>query len=603
MNNRGLATSLFITLFIFGQSFASYGSDFPLSAILLLVKDEEPSLPSCANQIPEEGIAQGDYRSYSYPTQYPVTSMAASSRGWRIVAGTEGEGLFSFHRDQANPLVHALTEKSIHDVDISLDGSVITASDSDGKIYLFSCDTSVPHWSYATGGDDNDLYPEVEVVLSDDGRWLVAASDYHLYLFRWDSGAPVWKQQLSQNERLSSLDFSGDGSKIAVATEFGPAKKGLRSSMLHVLDRQGQGWKTEIFSQDAECTANISELPLALDESGSHLAVAGCDDRVRFFDTALKTPLWEVEVGDGEMITSVAISGNGQSLSFIGDTVRYVRDTGSAPDFSSSDSWAFNYWLTYSRPSVYGGLDSWGAPWDGNIGKNPLAGQQNLSMSENGHYMYAGGYGVSYLLHRDDHEVTRLFGVAQDVGQGFWATTMSPDASWVAAGSTFGDEILRFEVAPVQKISAAIPISVTFPDNPANVLDVFDFFGVDSFTIDYQILKPGRAADLVQDWYLNSLDKFGTWWLLDLLCSGDSSWSWVLNLDDGNIESSGSREIEAPQCFASSVSTIESYHLYADLEPENGTAGGVSLLYRDQLPLVKVQVGTGGSDRLHDQVK
>lgn len=567
-----------------------------LPAILLtLGGNSSPATAVCAGEPPAEGPVTNGYRSYAFDPSNPVTAVDISLRGWRTIAGTDGSGLFIFSRSQGEPLVHTLADASINDVSLSRDGSVAAASDSNGRIYLFECDSSQPSWSYPTEPDDDELYPEVELILSDDGRWLAAASDYNLYLFRRDKSTPVWKKKLSQNERLSTLAFSGDGSLLAVATEFAAAVNGQRAATIFLFDRHGIRWQAKVTSNANECTANISFLPLALSRNGSRLAAGGCDDQIRFWDTNSATPLWTVRIGNDQMITSLAMAADGTSLAVTDETIHYIRDTSTAPDFSSPANWAFDFWLTYQQPSVYGALDTWASPWDGTIGRGPIGSLEGISISDNGHYVFAGATGLSYLLHRDDNEVTRLFGAYHgDVGQYFQAAAISPEASWVAAGSIFGSEILRFEVAPVQKISTDLPLTVTFPDNPANIADFFDYFGVNAYTISYTVLKPGRAADVQQNWSLWGFD--GTFFVspsTDLFCSGDAEWSWTLNLEDGNIESIGSREINPPQCLASNVSSISAFELLADLKPSQTGAGGVSNFYTDSILLMSIQVSSG----------
>ncbi len=571
-------------------------SCFPGIQLLLSAGSGGPAPASCAGAPPAEGPITDAYRSYAYAPPDSVVAIDISLRGWRTIAGTEGSGFYLFSRSQGEPIVHGLVDSSIIDVDLNRDGSVAAVSDENGRIYLFECDAAQPSWTYLTAPDDDEIYPEVELSLSDDGRWLAAASDYHLYLFRRDSSTPVLNIELSQNQRLSTLAFSGDGSRLAVATEFGQGVNNQRSATIFFLDRKGLRWQSVVNADDSECTSNISFLPIALSRDGKKLAAGGCDDQLRFWDTSNSTPSWTAEVGSGEMITGLAMAADGKNLAFTNETIRYVRDTSTQPDFSSPANWAFNYWLTYQQPSVYGALDNWGS-WvgEGLTGKPPIEGVENISMSDNGHYIFAGATGLSYLLHRDDNEVTRLFGTLQgDVGQYFEAAAISPEASWVATGSIYGNEILRFEVAPVQKIKTNLPLSVTFPGDPTGITDFFDHFGVDSYTISYTVLKPGRAVDVQQYWSLWGFD--GVVFVSpfsDLLCSGDSEWSWTLNLPDGDVESIGTREIEPPQCMASNVSGISAFDLFADLKPVHSGQGGVSNFYTDSVPLLKIQVGSG----------
>jgi hypothetical protein len=108
------------------------------------------------------------------------------------------------------------------------------------------------------------------------------------------------------------------------------------------------------------------------------------------------------------------------------------------------------------------------------------------------------------------------------------------------------------------------------------------------------VLKPGRAARLKQDWSLWGTDSgVPVSPFTSFLCGGESQWSWTLDIADGNIEETGSHEIEMPQCLASNVSGFGAYELIADLPPDNPESGAAANLSTDQLPLVRIQTGTG----------
>nr|WP_320012467.1 WD40 repeat domain-containing protein [uncultured Desulfobulbus sp.] len=569
-------------------------NSIPSVLALLLDEDNEPPLPACAAIPPAEGPVSGIYRSYSYPVASSVMALAVSMRGWRTAAATEGDGLYIFQRGGFRPLVHALPETSLLDVAMSRDGSSVITCDNAGVVYFFACDASTPAWSYDTKQDDPSApYGAMQVTMSGDGRWAAATSGYFLYIFRRDRVQPVLKQMLGSNAlRLTSLAISQDGNRLAVATEFGSGANGTRSATLFFLDRYGVRWQKEVAAEELECTANEAFLPLDISADGSRLAAAGCDDQVRFWITTSATPQWITQVNDGQMLTSLALAEDGKSLAITGDTVHYLRSTAEQPDFTAGDNWALDYWLTYQQPSVYGVLDSWPSPWDGLIGRAPRGGLKNLGISDNGHYIFSGSTDVSYLLHRDYSDVVRLFGASQEVGQYFSAVAMAPDASWVAAGSTYGNEIVRFEVAPIQKVSTAMPLSFTFP--AGIVEDIFDFFGLDKIKIDYVVLKPGRAAELEQDWALwGTNGGVPVSPFTGFLCKGESAWSWTVSLVDGDIEETGSREIELPQCLSSNVSGFGAYELVADLPPKNPESGAAANLSRDQVLLMSIQAGTG----------
>jgi WD40 repeat protein len=561
---------------------------------LLLDEDLEPDLSPCAGAPPAEGPVAGRYRSYSYSTSAPVTALSVSLRGWRIAAATEGDGLFLLRRDTSEPVAHILPGSRLPDVAINRHGSSVFTCNDEGVLYFFECDASTPAWSYDTKQDDpKNPYHFMNVTISGDGRWLAAASDHYLYVFRRDRSKPVLKQALGGGTlRLTSLAMSQDGERLAVSTEFGAPSNGTRKATLYFLDRKGVRWQSQIASEETECTANDAFLPLDISSDGSKLAAAGCDDQVRFWNTASAAPQWAAQVNDGQMLISLALAEDGNSLAVTGDTVHYVRNTSEQPDFTAEENWAFNYWLTYQQPSVYGSLDTWSSTWDGTVGRAPMGGLKNLSMSDNGRYIFSGSTDVSYLLHRDYNDVVRLFGASQEVGQYFSAVAMSPNASWVAAGSTFGNEIVWFEVAPIQKVSTDMPMSFTFPGE--SVLDIFDFFGLDKIDIDYVVLKPGRASELEQNWAL-----WGTNGGVPIspftgfMCQGDSEWLWTLSLADGNIEKRGTREIELPQCLSSNVSGFGAYELIADLLPEKPELDAAANLSTDQLQLMSIQVGSG----------
>ena len=562
----------------------------------LQVNVNEPALPVCAGSPPAEEPAAGYYRSFSYSTPSAVLAVATSLRGWRTAAATQGDGLYLFRRGGFQPIVHALSGSLLRDVAMSRDGSAVITGDDEGVVYYFECDASTPAWSYDSKQDDpSNPYHFMNVAVSGDGRWLAATAGHYLYVFRRDRGQPVLHLALGGGSlRLTGLAMSQDGNRLAVSTEFGSATNGQRAATLYFLDRGGLRWQSQVMADDTECTANEVFLPLALSSDGSKLAAAGCDDQVRFWNTASAAPQWTVQVGDGQMLTSLALAADGNSLAITGNTIHYVRNTAEPPSFGAQDNWAFNYWLTYQQPAVYGSLDSWSSPWDGLIGRPPQGGLENLSISDNGHYIFSGSTDLSYLLHRDYNDVVRLFGASQEVGQYFSATAMAPDASWVAAGSIFGNEVVGFEVAPVQRVSTDMALAVTFPGDPTGILDIFDFFGVDTIDIDYVVLKPGRAAKLQQDWSLWGSDNgVPVSPFTDFLCSGDVEWSWTLDLADGNVEETGSHEITLPQCMASSVSGFGAYELLADLPPAVPESGAVSNLSTDLLPLMRVQVGTG----------
>ena len=224
--------------------------------------------------------------------------MAVSLRGWRTAAVTEGDGLYLFQRDASLPIVHALPGSTLSDVAMSRDGSAVVTADDEGVLYYFECDASTPAWSYDTKQEDPaNPYHFMNVTMSGDGRWLAAASDHYLYVFRRDREQPVLRLALGNgNQRLTALAMSQDGKRIAVSTEFGADVNGTRQATLYFLDRNGLRWQSEVTAAASECTANEAFLPLSLSSDGSKLAAAGCDDQVRFWNTASATFQWTAQV-------------------------------------------------------------------------------------------------------------------------------------------------------------------------------------------------------------------------------------------------------------------------------------------------------------------
>lgn len=149
---------------------------------------------------------------WSFNASYPVFSVAISSDGNYITAGTgtvamdDDAYVYLFNKVSSAPLWTYKAGSDVRSVAISSDGSYITSGSADKNVYLFDKSSSNPLWNYTAF---NSVWP---VAISSDGNYIAAASDY-VYLFEKSSSTPLWNYQTGGN--IYSVAISSDGNYIA----------------------------------------------------------------------------------------------------------------------------------------------------------------------------------------------------------------------------------------------------------------------------------------------------------------------------------------------------------------------------------------------------
>jgi len=135
-----------------------------------------------------------------------IPSIAISSEGNYIVAGNWDEKVRLFDKNSSTPLWNYSVGGYAISVDISSNGSYITAGSSRG-IYLFNRNSSTPVWDYGSGWVDT-------VAISSNGTYIVAGgfSSDKVHLFNRNSSIPLW--QYNTGNVVTSVAISSDGNYI-----------------------------------------------------------------------------------------------------------------------------------------------------------------------------------------------------------------------------------------------------------------------------------------------------------------------------------------------------------------------------------------------------
>ena len=234
--------------------------------------------PVVAQEVPEQQPL------WSYTIGSPVGSVAISSDGSYIAAGSWDHNVYLFSRDSSTPLWSYQTGGMDRSVSISSDGSYWTGYWGD-RVCLFSRADNTPLWSYATGG------PVISVSMSSDGSYIAAGSaDNRVYLFSRTSGTPLWSYETGG--QVFSVAISSDGSYIA-------AGSGDHNVYLFSRDSSTPLW--------SYTTGSVVEVSISSD--GSYIAAGSGDHNVYLFSRTSGTPLWSYTTGD--WVISVSISSDG----------------------------------------------------------------------------------------------------------------------------------------------------------------------------------------------------------------------------------------------------------------------------------------------------
>lgn len=552
-----------------------------------------PSPPPCANQIPEEPAADGDYRSYVFPIEtYSSNPKVAMARnGWRALVMSD-HGLDIFDRHNNAPLAHIpVNEPITASFSLAHDGSAFAVADTNllGSLRLryFECGTSTPVWTWMSNGGS---WPKV--AMGSQGKWVALTTNGPEYfaLFRRDQhkngvGTPVGSTEFDWQYPIRRMSFSGEKPCAAVIT----SSSFDDQYSLHLIDCDGISW-TSVLSGSQWTTPDGIVMDMSTD--GNYVVVGGFGGLIRFFSTKSGTPLWTLSVdSDGHQeayIKDVALSQDGSNLSFLlrkydyttmpgevadvpRDIVHYVRDTLSQPNLGHDGNWswlgdeAFAWRDTSPYPTPKANI----TPYFLNAFS-----LERIALSEDGHYVfvsgtfhYQDGQTASFVenktagitFHRDTGDPLRIY-LSGDTGIADRDGDLSPDGSWVImAGET---NVARFEVAPAERIRCKQPVEIDIPI-------IGSLLGLGTVTIDYTVYKTGRASRLRQDWDLYII-PFGELLGNVLTCTGDFTFNYPLLVPAGNEIVRSSREVDLPSCSVGETIGVEGYDLFSILKNELG---------------------------------
>ncbi|MFX1258448.1 MAG: PQQ-binding-like beta-propeller repeat protein [Promethearchaeota archaeon] len=284
-----------------------------------------------------------------YSLDYALDSLAFSSNGEYIVAGTRDNKIYFFHNSSSTPLWSFTTTYSVLSLDISSNGSYFVAGCRNGETYLFNKSSSSPLWinqSYTetdiedlaissdgnyivTGSGGNGIYwfernnstpiGHTEqggdwVAISSDGNYTVSARDGVIYLYNNSRSSPVWFYDIYQGGKC--LDMSSDGKYIVTTSMDGYIYLFDRSSSIPL-------WQYKI------------NVPLSISISSNGEYIAAIDlDHTYFFHRSNNNPLWSRQYGGEE----VAISSDGGFLAMISGSKVLIFNTIEPPKTILSSS-------------------------------------------------------------------------------------------------------------------------------------------------------------------------------------------------------------------------------------------------------------------------
>ena len=236
-----------------------------------------------------------------------VPSVAISSDGNYIVAsGGIDDHVYLFSRLDNTPLWSCPTDHFTDLVGISSDGNYIVAGGGD-KVYLFSRENSVPLWIYDTGGF------VISVSISSDGNYIVAGNDYphrRVYLFARSDNIPLWSY--TSGRSINDVAISSDGNYII-----------LSDGALCLFYRENNSllWKYENWYYETPLPAPSlrSFWDVAINSDGSFIVAGGATggiNNLALFSRSDNTPLWICQTENAPR--SVSISSDGEYIAASG---------------------------------------------------------------------------------------------------------------------------------------------------------------------------------------------------------------------------------------------------------------------------------------------
>jgi hypothetical protein len=206
-----------------------------------------------------------------------------------------------------------------------------------------------------------------------------------------------------------------------------------------------------------------------------------------------------------------------------------------------------------------------------------------VSLSASGDYAVAAESinEVAFGFYREFETPLRMY----DLGDTVSAVSMAPDGSWIALAGTYSGIIRRFEVPPSTVVDVAVPIAYRILDDDIDV--IANTVGGNTFSVDYWVIKPGRAALLAETWEMWAYVGGTLIPPQNAICAGPMTWGYSHNLGDGNAIVTGTRQIAPPQCLESSISSVDLFLLHSDLDHQPSSTE----LADDSATLAAVQFG------------
>jgi WD40 repeat protein len=230
---------------------------------------------------------------WTYKTDNVIRSVAVSDNGSTIVAGSWDDKVYAFDRSSNTTLWTYKTGAYLDFVAISADGNTIVAGSEDHSIYVFGRSSNTTLWTYKTG----DWVGGVAV--SADGNTIVAGSeDDSFYVFGRSSNTTLWTYKTSY--RVYGAAVSSDGNTI-VAGDAGGA-----NTHIYVFGRSSN---TTLWTY--KTASDVYGVTVSRD--GTTIAAGSWDRYLRVFGRSSNTTL--IEYNTGQRINrATAISSDGSTI-------------------------------------------------------------------------------------------------------------------------------------------------------------------------------------------------------------------------------------------------------------------------------------------------
>ncbi len=304
-------------------------------------------------------------RLWRHKVEEPVNSVAISSNGNNIAAGSNDGYVYFFSNNQSEPIWRYDTGTNWLTLAMSADGEYIVVGCWNGDVLLLARN-GTKLWSYTTG----DQVQTVDI--SDDGA-LITAGGYEdiVYLFA-HNGTKLWEYYAGNN--IADVSISGNEAFITAAA----------------------GDKILFFSQDGdklwEYLTGSPVQSIAVSADGDYIAAASRDENIYLFDND-GNKIWNYDTD--EDMDHVSISDDGKYITSggCGYTFAFDRD-------SSTPIWNKAYPNRCSWPQtvvsgdgsyIAHGVESSGHYyWNGEFTSvidtiSPAPGSQGIDISFSGH--------------------------------------------------------------------------------------------------------------------------------------------------------------------------------------------------------------------------